>query len=201
MESRTTESRLTRGHGLLEPLLARLRARQANRLITDSLRGGRILDIGCGSFPYFLSHSFFKEKYAIDQLGPHLNSEGIVWHTLDLNGEPHLPFEDGFFSVITMLAVVEHLNPSTLVTLFREAYRTLRPGGLLILTTPAAWSDGLLRCMASLRLVSSEEINEHVYVYTLPLLGWYFGVSNFSIEKMHFGYFECMLNMWVTAER
>lgn len=193
--------RSTRGRGLLEPLLARLRARQANRLITDSLRGGRILDIGCGSFPYFLSHSFFKEKYAIDQLSPHPNSESIVWHTLDLNGEPHLPFEDGFFSVITMLAVVEHLNPSSLVTLFREAYRALRPGGLLILTTPAAWSDGLLRCMARLRLVSFEEIDEHVYAYTLPLLGWYFGVSDFSIEKMHFGYFECMLNMWVTAER
>lgn len=193
--------RSTRGRGLLEPLLARLRARQANRLITESLRGGRVLDIGCGSFPYFLSHSFFKEKYAIDKLSPPSSSGNIVWHKLDLNIEPYLPFEDGFFSVITMLAVIEHLDPSSLVALFREAHRTLHPGGLLILTTPAVWSDGLLRCMARLRLVSPEEINEHMYAYTLPLLGWYFGGGNFSIEKIHFGYFECMLNMWVTAER
>lgn len=100
-----------------------------------------------------------------------------------------------------MLAVVEHLAPSNLVTLFCEAYRTLRPGGLLILTTPAAWSDGLLRCMARLWLVSHEEITEHVYAYTLPLLGWYFGKGNFAMEKTRFGYFECRLNMWAIAER
>ena len=33
------------------------------------------------------------------------------------------------------------------------------------------------------------------------LLGWYFGMANFSMDKIRFGYFECMLNMWATAER
>ena len=42
-------SRVTRGYGLLEPLLARLRAQQANSLIPNHLRKARILDIGCGS--------------------------------------------------------------------------------------------------------------------------------------------------------
>ena len=59
--------RPTRGSGLLEPFLARLRARKANRLIPAHLRSGRILDVGCGSFPYFLSHTEFAEKFALDQ--------------------------------------------------------------------------------------------------------------------------------------
>jgi SAM-dependent methyltransferase len=193
--------RLTRGKGLLEPFLARKRAKMANQVIPDQLRKGRILDIGCGSYPYFLSHIYFQQKFAIDQLAPATVPPNIQWTTLDLNREPSLPFEDGFFSVITMLAVVEHLNPTSLVKLFSEAYRTLAPGGVLIITTPSAWSDGLLHVMAKLRLVSAEEINEHCYAYTLPLLGWYFGRAGFAMDKVRFGYFEFMLNMWAVARR
>lgn len=196
-----SESRMTRGHGLLEPLLARWRARLANRLIPDRLRDGRILDIGCGSSPYFLAHTSFKQKFAIDQLHPNTPHHDIAWHTLNLNAEPKLPFADGYFSAITLLAVVEHLDPGSLVQLFREARRTLQPGGVLVLTTPAAWSDGLLHLMAHAGLVSHEEIDEHQYAYTLPLLGWYFGMAGFEMTKVRFGYFECRLNMWATATR
>jgi SAM-dependent methyltransferase len=190
---------VTRGNGLLEGFLARLRADQANRLIPPPLRRGRILDIGCGSNPYFLAHTSFKEKFAIDQLpaAPHVSE--ITWHTLDLNADPHLPFETGFFSIITMLAVVEHLDPVQLVELFSESRRALATGGMLILTTPAAWSDRLLKAMARMRLVSKEEIDEHVYAYTLPLLGWYFGMAGFQMNALKFGYFELGLNMWATA--
>jgi SAM-dependent methyltransferase len=195
------QKRFTRGRGVFEPLLARLRARRANQLILPALREGRILDIGCGSYPYFLSHTSFKEKFAIDQQPPATTRNDIHWHTLDLNSEPKLPFEDGYFNVITMLAVVEHLDPNSLVILFQEAYRTLKPGGMVVVTTPAAWSDPLLKWMARFYLVSPEEIHEHVYAYTLPLLGWYFGKGGFSMDNVQFGYFEFMLNMWATATR
>jgi hypothetical protein len=46
-----------------------------------------------------------------------------------------------------------------------------------------------------------EEIDEHVYAYTLPLLGWYFGRAGFAMNKVRFGYFEFRLNMWAVAER
>jgi SAM-dependent methyltransferase len=196
-----TGSSVTRGKGVLEPLLARLRARQANRLIAPELRHGRILDVGCGTFPYFLSHTSFREKFAIDQVVSTHGAADIHWHSLDLNREPRLPFPDGFLTVITMLAVIEHLNPESLVALFQEAYRTLEPDGMLVLTTPAAWSDGLLRRMAGIGLVSPEEIREHEYAYTLPLLGWYFGRGGFAMDRVRFGYFECMLNLWATARR
>lgn len=195
---------MTRGKGLLEPLLADLRAQRANRLIPSTLREGRILDVGCGSYPYFLAHTSFKEKFAIDQipLPPNTASElRIESFTLDLEIEPHLPFEDNFFEAVTLLAVVEHLDPSLMAKLFKEVHRVLKQDGMVILTTPAAWSDGLLKFMARINLVSAEEIHEHAYAYTLPLLGWYFGQAGFEMTKTNFGYFEFMLNMWATAKK
>ncbi len=196
-----TKNRFTRGAGLLEPFLARQRARIANQLIPDSLRKGRILDIGCGSYPYFLAHTSFREKFAIDQLPPTSVPENVYWHTLDLAKAPKFPFEDAYFTVVTMLAVIEHLDPEGLVGLLRECYRVLEPEGMIVLTTPAAWADRLLRLMARLRLVSKEEIDEHVFMYTLPLLGWYFGAAGFPRQNVRFGYFEGGLNMWATVRR
>jgi predicted SAM-dependent methyltransferase len=103
--------------------------------------------------------------------------------------------------VVSLLAVVEHLNPDSMAILFRESHRVLKPGGMVIMTTPAAWSDGLLKFMARLNLVSAEEIHEHAFAYTLPLIGWHFGQAGFEMKKIKFGYFEFMLNMWATATK
>jgi SAM-dependent methyltransferase len=197
-------TKFTRGKGLLEPVLARLRTQRANQLIPEELRDGRILDIGCGSYPYFLAHTAFQEKFAVDQLPmPRETAERnqIEFFVLDLNAEPRLQFEDEYFEVVTMLAVVEHLNPASMAVLFKECHRVLKPGGLVIMTTPAAWSDGLLHLMAHLNLVSAEEIHEHAFAYTLPLLGWTFGQAGFEMTKVKFGYFELMMNMWATARK
>ncbi len=196
--------RQTRGHGVLEPFLARQRAWRANRLIPEALRAGRILDIGCGTYPYFLAHTAFVEKFGVDQvpLDREIASDlHIELFTLDLNSQPSLPFESGFFSVVTLLAVIEHIDPHSMAVLFSDIYRVLQPRGRVILTTPAAWSDGLLHLMARLNLVSKAEIDEHVYAYTLPLIGWYFGQAGFAMEKVKFGYFEFGLNLWATAEK
>jgi SAM-dependent methyltransferase len=199
-----TSTNYTRGKGLLEPTLAHLRTQRANSLIPPDLRAGRILDIGCGSFPYFLSHTSFEEKFAVDQLP--LSKEAatrnrIEFFTLDLNTEPRLPFDDNFFSVVSLLAVVEHLDPDSMAILFKESHRVLKSGGQVIMTTPAAWSDGLLKFMARINLVSAEEIHEHAFAYTLPLIGWHFGQAGFEMKKVRFGYFEFMLNMWATATK
>jgi SAM-dependent methyltransferase len=200
----TPSVKFTRGNGLFEPLLAHLRAKKANSLIPPHLRSGRILDIGCGSYPYFLAHTKFREKFSIDQspLSPSVSTHfEISSYTINLNSQPYIPFEDNYLDVITLLAVVEHLDPQNMAYLFIEIRRTLRSEGVVILTTPSSWSAGLLNFMARVGLVSIDEIREHVYAYTLPLIGWYFGQAGFQMKNMRFGYFEARLNMWAVAEK
>jgi len=57
---------VTRGSGLLEGFLARQRSRQARTLIPPSSGNGRVLDIGCGSYPLFLVGSEFAEKFGLE---------------------------------------------------------------------------------------------------------------------------------------
>ena len=86
-----TQTNYTRGKGLLEPTLAHLRTQPGNRLVTADFRAGSVLDIGCGSFPYFLSHTWFEEKFAVDQLPMPKETAArnrIEFFTLDLNKEP-----------------------------------------------------------------------------------------------------------------
>ena len=55
----------TRGHRALEGYLARRRAQKAKQLIPEQQRRGRLLDVGCGSYPYFLATTQFAEKWGI----------------------------------------------------------------------------------------------------------------------------------------
>ena len=191
--------RPTRGHGLLEPWLARLRARKANQLISGELRNGKVLDIGCGTSPYFLANTSFQERFGIDRVGETRTCGEVRLRHLDLNNFDTLPFPDESFNVVTMLAVVEHLDPGRVAQLFRESGRLLIPGGMVIVTTPASWTDGLLHFLGRCQLVSQEEVAEHQYAYSLPVLGWYFGQAGFEMNKIRFGYFEAYMNMWATA--
>jgi len=115
--------RVTRGTGLLEGFLARARARRADALISSDLRGGRILDIGCGSTPYFLAHTSFKEKFAIDQSHP-AEAGDIRWHALDLNRSPEIPFEDGFFAAAVERGVFHVLPREVKLKNLSELERT-----------------------------------------------------------------------------
>jgi len=57
---------VTRGYGVLEEFLASLRAKKADSLIPEHLRSGKIVDIGCGTTPYFLANTTFSKKIGID---------------------------------------------------------------------------------------------------------------------------------------
>jgi SAM-dependent methyltransferase len=199
-----TPAQVTRGHGLLESWLSKERAKRANLLIPEHLREGRILDIGCGSHPYFLAHTTFREKYSLDQIEMPAETAAlyrITHRTHDLDQDPRLPFDDEMFSAITLLAAIEHVEPDVAVRFLREAYRALVPGGRLIVTTPAAWTDGLLHLLAKLRFVSPEEIHEHAFAYSLPTLGCCLGQAGFEPKKFQCGHFELRMNLWAVGEK
>jgi SAM-dependent methyltransferase len=199
---------VTRGHGILEEFLARQRSRMADRLIPDSHRKERLLDIGCGSYPAFLANTAFSEKVGIDKS---LHEDCNRWLSQsprpvtlvdwDMEIETTLPFDSESFSIVTMLAVFEHIESTTLVRLLMEIYRVLRPGGMFIMTTPAAWTDPLLKTMAKVGLISSIEINEHKDAYSLRRIAATLEQAQFRRANLRSGYFELFMNTWVTATK
>jgi len=194
--------KVTRGHGFLESWLSKQRTRRANGLITDAMRDGRILDVGCGTYPFFLSQIRFREKFSVDQVAMDAavaTQFAITHRTMDLKADIGLPFDSNTFNVATLLAVIEHVAPEVAINILREVYRVLVPGGIVILTTPAAWTDKLLRLMARTHLVSPEEIHEHAFVYRQSTLGCCLGQAGFPLQKLRAGTFELGMNLWAAA--
>ena len=197
------DAKVTRGNGLLEAFLAKKRARMAEKLIPDHLRKGAILDIGCGTTPFFLLNTKFNEKHGID---PEVNETGktkdnIRLCKLDIEENSNLPFEDDSFEVITMLAVLEHLDRDKLALILSEINRVLKKDGRLILTTPSPKADGLLKMMAKLNLVSKEEMEEHKYAYDHDELKGHLIEAGFKEEHIKTGHFELFLNNWACAHK
>jgi ubiquinone/menaquinone biosynthesis C-methylase UbiE len=193
---------ITRGWGLLEGFLARQRAAKANSVIPKTFREGRILDIGCGSYPYFLETTNFKDKYGLD---PVINPEMIGIKGIKLSkstiGTKKLSFTDSFFDVITMLAVFEHIEHDNLIPVIKEIHRVLKKNGILVITTPAPWADKLLHQMAKVSLISSEEIHEHKHNHPRLKIENILSQGGFTKNKIQSGFFEFHMNMWFTAKK
>ena len=193
--------RVTRGDGLLEGFLARRRAAMARKLLADVSRDGHLLDVGCGTHPLFLIRSGFRHRTGLDRVlrenatGP----DGVTLIRHDFEADPSLPFDPDSFDAVTMLAVFEHIDPAALTRLLADIRRVLRPGGILALTTPASWTDPILRVLASLRLVSHEEIDEHTQTYDHQGIRQHLLDAGFAPDRLRLGSFELAMNLWATA--
>lgn len=194
----------TRGFGLLEGYLARRRAAVANRLIPDAYRTGRILDIGCGAYPYFLARTRFAGKIGLDKAVP---AEGlppggvldpaIRLMAVDIEHETRLALPDGCADVVTMLAVFEHIVRPQLVAILDDVERVLKPGGMCILTTPAGWTGPILTALKWMRLVSKIEIEEHQDSYSRPMIARILSETRLAGMPTRMGFFELGMNIWV----
>lgn len=195
--------RPTRGHGILEGFIARRRMNAALRAIPQRLHGAEILDVGCGSHPFFLLAAPFSRKVGVDQIEPAAGAAhpGLELSRLSLNGDVRLPFPDAGFACVSSLAVIEHLEPAGLPDLLAEIRRVLKPGGLLILTTPHAFADGILRFLARMGLVSKEEIDEHKSLFHHRHIRGLLAQAGFPAGKTRVSGFLMGLNILAVAEK
>ncbi len=193
---------VTRGHGLLEGFLARQRSRQANRLIPDSARSGRVLDIGFGAYPLFLHSTRFAQRFGLDRSIPATGVDpGLHLVAHDVALDRRLPYEDEFFDAVTMLAVFEHLDRHVLLDLVREIKRVMVPGGSFVMTTPARWTSGILKLMSRVTLVSRDEVDEHEAQYSRQEIVDVLAQGGFDREHIDTGTFELGMNLWARARR
>ena len=194
--------------GLLENVLAKLRARQANLLIPDNCRNGRLLDIGCGETPFFLQSIEFKYKYGINKWkfeDKRVTAESLDDHlklfNWDLSKNDNLPFEDEYFDVVTMLAVFEHVEPAKIPTLVSEVQRILKLDGIFVLTIPVWWTDLILKGLAKINLISMMGVEDHKGTYSRKKITNIMKLNGFETSKIQTGYFEIFMNIWVRIKK
>jgi len=121
------------GSGWLDPLhIAKRSLRRGIARVAPRL-SGRLLDIGCGVKPYRALFPAVTRYVGIERPGT-LSKSGVVDAWADALA---LPFADGSFDSVLCSEVLEHVpEPGQL---FAEAARVLKPGGMMILSTPQTW--------------------------------------------------------------
>jgi ubiquinone/menaquinone biosynthesis C-methylase UbiE len=91
----------------------------------DLKKNSKILELGCG-------RGEFLNEFHLSGL----NAYGVDisdFETVDIDKEK-LPYKDNFFDIIYSKSVIEHFYYPDKI--FEEAYRVLKPGGLIITLTP-----------------------------------------------------------------
>ncbi len=102
-----------------------------------------------------------------------------------------LPFPDESFEVVTMLAVLEHLNYP--LEMLLEIRRVLKPNGILLLTAPSHLAKPVLEFLSyKLHIVSEDEIRDHKRYYDKKDLLSLANDANLTL--LQHKYFQCGMN-------
>ena len=173
----------------LEPILRWMRLRQ---VISEIPHHSVVLDIGCGTkFGLLKAIEFKIEKgVGIDFKVPEFCTP--VLQTFQMHLEERLPFPDESFDVVTMLAVLEHIEYEEQI--LQEIYRILKPSGKLVLTVPSIWAKPVLEFLAyRLKIVDEHEIRDHKRYYNREDLR-YILVEKSGFLTFQHRYFQIFMN-------
>lgn len=181
---------------LLEPFLRWLRLRQ---VLPHIPVGCQLLDVGCGHAAAFLRAIAPRVDRAvgIDFKVKEMQFENI--QTVQQHLADQLPFEDASFDVVTMLAVLEHIEQEKQI--LREVHRVLKPNGKLVLTVPSVWSQPVLEFMSyRLKIVDEREIRDHKRYYNRSRLKQVL-VGDTQFHHFNHRYFQLWMNNFCTVTK
>jgi SAM-dependent methyltransferase len=149
--------------------------------------GSRVLDIGCHQGELF--------KMLGDRIAPSVGLDPLYRGAHEYNGhrffsrEFHtgLPFQDGSFDVIVLLATIEHMHQKS--TVAREARRLLRSGGFVVITVPSLLVDRILAILLRVGIVDGMSLEEHhgFLPHELPAIFLPEGFKLKKKQKFQFG--------------
>ena len=180
----------------LEPVFRRLRFYKIEKLIPLN---SVVCDLGCGPRGELLKHiqSRIEKGAGFDNLVEPFCGEKISLMPLNLDIES-IPLKDESVDTVVSLAVLEHLeNPLHLI---KEAYRILKKGGSLLLTTPTPLAKPVLEFLAyRLCLISKREIDEHKYYFSKNELSDLLIKCGFSDNRIISRVFQLGFNNFIHA--
>jgi 2-polyprenyl-3-methyl-5-hydroxy-6-metoxy-1,4-benzoquinol methylase len=153
----------------------------------EKLKGGNILDAGCG-FGFFLSalsdkwnkYGLELSEYCIDYIDEnYLDIKDIRSEIVEND-----PFDQEFFDVIYSYHVIEHVkNP---VKHIESLYKMLKKGGTLVLSTPNIDSYVSNRFKGNYRLLGLP----HIILFTVDTLSMLLKQGGFEIINIKFPFFK-----------
>jgi ubiquinone/menaquinone biosynthesis C-methylase UbiE len=155
-----------------------------------------LLDIGCGWKAELLraAEPYIASGVGIDFKAPDLQDPKL--QTISVTLDSTLPFDDDCFDVVTLMAVLEHLqNPDAIL---REARRVLKKGkGILLGTVPSKWGKPVLEFLAyTAGIVNPDEILDHKQYFDKASLTAILREAGFN--DIRHKYFQLgMNNFWI----
>lgn len=149
---------------ILDKFIAYLRWRKIYKFIPRDYKAV-VCDVGCGTNGDFLHNisENIEKGYGFDMKAQnHISGNIEIRNTSDI--QKGLPLSDDTADCVFMLAVLEHLNnPEAMID---EIYRILKPGGILVLTTPTRQARWMLEFMAfKLHIINEDEIMDHKHYF------------------------------------
>ena len=158
-------------------------------MLDGESRRGRLLDVAAGSgIAAGILQDRGWEVSALDiseELVSQIRDRGIEARVHDLSSRP-LPFEDQTFEAVFAGEIIEHLVDTS--GFLEQLRRVLRPGGVLVLTTPNLASiENRLRLLFGRYPIWVEYAlsdQGHVRAYTLPTLRSHLRSTGFQVEEI-----------------
>jgi SAM-dependent methyltransferase len=184
------------GQRRLDRVLAALRRRQVKPHVPAN---GVVVDLGCGFNGDLLVRLAPRIRTGIGfdlSVTSSVAAENVSLH--QGAADDPLPLDDSSVDLVTCLAVIEHVQRPA--ALFAEAHRILRPGGVLVVTTPATAAKPILELISRrLGLIDPTEIDDHERYYSPELLRRELEQSGFAPDGIRVGRFELGLNLVASA--
>lgn len=153
----------------------------------STVLSGRVLDVGCGGGN--MAKAIKRERPQLEVHGVDTSRNAIVSARADPQGvefrigtAERLPYEDGYFSAVTMFDVLEHLDdPGHALD---EIARVLQPGGLFHIALPLEGQPGTIyhligagtrwqakvRCLGHVQAFSEDGYRELAGQNSLPVI-------------------------------